>query len=116
LSFAAGEPVSTDAAATFIDGVATRVPDPVAIEIILGGAARIVQISDDQCAEAVRIMMRCTHHLVEPAGAAALAGLLADQATPPGNLDARRVGVIVSGGNMDASILSEILAGRTPSP
>jgi threonine dehydratase len=58
-------------------------------------------------------MMRCTHHLVEPAGAAALAGLLADQAS--GSSDGgRRVGVIVTGGNMDASILAEILAGRTP--
>jgi threonine dehydratase len=113
LSFAAGTPVSTDTAATFIDGVATRVPDPMAIEIILGGAARIVQISDDECAEAVRLLMRCTHHLVEPSGAAALAGLIADQR---GRTDVagRRLGAIVTGGNMDASILSEILAGRTP--
>jgi threonine dehydratase len=116
LSFAAGQPVSTDTSETFIDGVATRVPDPVAIEIIVGGAARIVQISDEQCAEAVRVMMRCTHHLVEPSGAAALAGLLVDQATRPNNVSGRRVGVIVSGGNMDASILAEILAGRTPAP
>ena len=116
LSFAAGQPVSTETSATFIDGVATRVPDPKAIEIILGGAARIVQITDDACADAVRLMMRCTHHLVESAGAAALAGLLADRAAEPGRVDARRIGVIVSGGNMDAPMLAEILAGRTPSP
>ena len=116
LSFAAGQPVSTETSATFIDGVATRVPDPKAIEIILGGAARIVQITDDACADAVRLMMRCAHHLVEPAGAAALAGLLADRAAEPGRVDARRIGVIVSGGNMDAPMLAEILAGRTPSP
>jgi threonine dehydratase len=115
LSFAAGTPVSTDTSATFIDGVATRVPDPTAIEIIVGGAARIVQISEDQCADAVRLMMRCTHHLVEPSGAAALAGLIADQQNR-GQIAGRRLGAIVSGGNMDASILSEILAGRTPSP
>ena len=115
LSFAAGSPVSTDTSATFIDGVATRVPDPAAIEIIVGGAARIVQISEDQCADAVRLMMRCTHHLVEPSGAAALAGLIADQRNH-GDVAGRRLGAIVSGGNMDASILSEILAGRTPPP
>jgi threonine dehydratase len=115
LSFAAGTPVSTDTSATFIDGVATRVPDPTAIEIIVGGAARIVQISEDQCADAVRLLMRCTHHLVEPSGAAALAGLIVDQQTN-GQIAGRRLGAIVSGGNMDASILSEILAGRTPSP
>ena len=115
LSFAAGSPVSTDTSATFIDGVATRVPDPTAIEIIVGGAARIVQISEDQCADAVRLLMRCTHHLVEPSGAAALAGLIVDQQNN-GHVASRRLGAIVSGGNMDASILAEILAGRTPTP
>jgi threonine dehydratase len=112
LSFAAGAPVSTDTVSTFIDGVATRVPDPTAIEIILAGAARIVQISDDDCAEAVRLTMRSTHHLAEPAGAAALAGLLAERDAMAG----KRVGVILTGGNMDAPILAEILAGRTPAP
>ena len=115
LSFAAGSPVSTDTSATFIDGVATRVPDPTAIEIIVAGAARIVQISEDQCADAVRLLMRCTHHLVEPAGAAALAGLIVDQQNN-GRVAGRRLGAIVTGGNMDASILTEILAGRTPWP
>jgi threonine dehydratase len=115
LSFAAGVAVSTETAATFIDGVATRVPDPTAIEVIVGGAARIVQISDDECADAVRLLMRCTHHLVEPSGAAALAGLIADQRDRP-NVAGRRLGAIVTGGNMDASILIEILAGRTPAP
>ena len=116
LSFAAGTVVSTDTSATFIDGVATRVPDPKAIEIIVGGASKIVKISEDACAEAVRLMMRCTHHLPEPAGAAALAGLMVDQSTAPDRWTGRRVGVIASGGNMDASMLTEILAGRTPSP
>jgi threonine dehydratase len=115
LSFAAGGPVSTDSVSTFIDGVATRVPHPDAVELIVAGAARIVQISDDECAEAVRLIMRCTHHLVEPSGAAALAGLIADQRAN-GPVAGRRIGVIVTGGNIDAPILTEILAGRTPLP
>ena len=115
LSYAAGAPVSTEAVATFIDGVATRVPDPVAIDLIVAGAARIVQISDDECADAVRLMMRCTHHLVEPSGAAALAGLLKDQQSL-GNTAGRRLGAIVTGGNIDGPLLAEILAGRTPAP
>jgi threonine dehydratase len=61
------------------------------------------------------LMMRCTHHLVEPAGAAALAGLIADQRIT-GSVAGRRIGVIVTGGNIDAPILAEILAGRTPLP
>lgn len=115
LSFAAGVAVSTDSVSTFIDGVATRVPHPTAIELIVDGAARIVQISDEECAEAVRLLMRCTHHLVEPSGAAALAGLMADE-RDNGSVAGRRIGVIVTGGNIDAPILAEILAGRTPLP
>jgi threonine dehydratase len=115
LSFAAGTAISTDAAATFIDGVATRVPHPLAIEIIVAGASRIVQITEDACADAVRLMMRTTHHLVEPSGAAALAGLLADQAVDGNRVAGRRIAVVASGGNMDAAILTEILAGHTPS-
>ncbi|HSB87567.1 MAG TPA: threonine dehydratase [Ilumatobacteraceae bacterium] len=110
LSFEAGTPVSTESAATFIDGVACRVPHPEAIEVIVGGAARIVQISEDACAEAVRTLLRCTHHLVEPAGAAALAGLLADPVAATG----RRVGIVVTGGNMDSALLAQILGGQTP--
>ncbi len=116
LSFAAGAPVSTETAVTLIDGVATRVPDPVAIDLIVRGASRIVQISDEQCVEAMRLIMRTAHHLVEPSGAAALAGLIADQQAIGGNIADRRVGAIVSGGNVDAAVLAEILAGRTPSP
>lgn len=114
LSFAAGKPVSTDSTRTFIDGVATRVPHPEAVDVIVRGASRIVQISEDACADAVRILLRCTHHLVEPAGAAALAGLLTD--IDAGGLvpTGKRVGVIVTGGNMDAGLLQEILSGRTP--
>jgi len=116
LSFEAGSPVTTETVDTFIDGVATRVPDAVAIDLIVRGASRIVQISDDQCADAVRLLLRCTHHLIEPSGAAALAGFIADRAAQPADGRAKRVAVIVSGGNIDAHILSEILAGRTPPP
>ena len=112
LSFAAGAAVSTETSATFIDGVATRVPDPQAIDLIVQGAARIVQITEDECAEAVRLMTRCTHHLIEPSGAAALAGLLIERDRMAG----KRVGIIASGGNIDAPMLAEILAGRTPTP
>jgi threonine dehydratase len=112
LSFAARAPISTETSATFIDGVATRVPDPRAIDLIVEGAARIVQITEDECAEAVRLMTRCTHHLIEPSGAAALAGLLIERDRMAG----KRVGIIASGGNIDAPMLAEILAGRTPAP
>jgi len=110
LSFAAGHVVNTDSADTFIDGVACRSPDAAAIEAIIAGAARIVQVSEDGCADAVRLMFATTHNLPEPSGAVALAGLLAEREQQQG----RRVGVVMSGGNMDGAIVNEILAGGTP--
>lgn len=112
LSFAAGHVVSTDRAATFIDGVACRVPDDTAIATIVRGAERIVTVTEDACAEAVRVMLRATHNVAEPAGAIALAGLLGERDAQRG----RRVGVILTGGNIDGPMLADILAGRTPAP
>ena len=68
LSFEAGHPVATESADTFVDGVATRVPDPVAIALICAGAARIIAVSDDDVREAMRVMHRCTHSAAEPSG------------------------------------------------
>ena len=114
LSFAAGHPVPTDTASTFIDGVACRVPDPSAVAVICGGAARVVQVGEDLGAEAVRVLLRTTHNLAEPAGAIALAGLLGNEERE--RAAGKRVGVILSGGNCDADLLAQILAGRTPPP
>lgn len=112
LSFAAGEVVTTPEAATFVDGVACRAPVPEAIETIHAGAARIVQVSEDDAAEAMRVMLRTTHQLPEPAGAIGLAGLLAERDRLPG----QRVATVLSGGNCDTSLLTDVLAGRTPTP
>ncbi len=111
LSFEAGRVVNTDEAATFIDGVACRAPDADAIAMIIAGASRIVQVSEDACAEAVRVMYRTTHNMPEPSGAAALAGLMTERKMQQG----ARVGVTLSGGNLDAHLLTQILAGQTPS-
>ncbi|MEZ5181045.1 MAG: pyridoxal-phosphate dependent enzyme [Acidimicrobiales bacterium] len=97
---------------TFVDGVATRTPDPAALAAIYDGAAAIVEVSDDAVAEAMRLLYRTTHHLAEPAGAIALAGLLADRAARP----AERVAIVLSGANMDTEVAAAVLAGRTPAP
>jgi len=110
LSFAAGTLVTTESAPTFIDGVACRVPDAGAIAVIKAGAARIVQVSEDSCADAVRLLLSTTHNVAEPAGAIALAGLLSEREVAGG----RRVAVVQSGGNIDAPMLAQILAGQTP--
>ncbi len=111
-SFAAGEVVVTDSADTFIDGVATRSPDPEAIRRIVAGAARIVTISEDEAAQAMRLHFRTTHNAPEPAGSLALAGLLKEA----NRAQHKRVALIQTGGNIDSTTFATVLEGRTPTP
>ena len=104
LSFAAGRPIETPSAITFADGVAVRVPVPEALEAIIAGADRMVQVSDDEVKAAIRDLYRCTHNIAEGAGAAPLAALLKD----PGRRG-KRFAVILSGGNIDRELYLEAL-------
>jgi threonine dehydratase len=112
LSLAAGRVVTTDAASTFVDGVACRVPDQDAISVICSGAARVLTVSEDAAAAAMRALYAATHNVAEPAGALALAGLVQERAFAAG----KRVGVVHTGGNVDAATLVQVFAGRTPAP
>lgn len=100
LSFAAGTVVSTDSADTRADGLATRSPDADALAIILKGASRIVQVSDAEIADAVRILWTDTHNLAEGAGASSLAAALQEKT----KLAGKRVGLVLSGGNIDLDL------------
>lgn len=107
LSYEAGRPVSTNSAATLLgDGMACRVPEADAVGLINAGAARIVAVSDDEIAEAMRTLYRCTHNLAEGSGAAALAALAQERARQRG----RRVAVMLTGGNVDAELFGKVLA------
>ena len=97
LSFAAGAVVTTNSSNTLADGMATRVPDPHALSIIRKGASRIVQVTDAEIGSAIRAYWTDTHNLAEGAGAAPLAAALQEKAKIRG----RRVGLILSGGNID---------------
>jgi threonine dehydratase len=97
LSFAARAVVTTKTSNTRADGVATRIPDADAVAIICKGASRVVQVTDDEIALAMRAYWTDTHNLAEGAGAAALAAALQDKARNRG----QRVGLILSGGNID---------------
>lgn len=110
LSFEAGRPVSTNAARTFADGVACRDPQAEAFEIIAEGAARVVRVSEEEIAEAIRIYYTTTHNLAEGAGAAPLAALLQEKDRYAG----KRVGLILTGGNIDMAAFEQILRGQTP--
>jgi threonine dehydratase len=108
LSFAAGTVVRTNSSNTLADGMATRVPDADALAIIRKGASRIVQVTDDEVAAAIRAYWTNTHNLAEGAGAAALAAALQDKS----KLRGKRVGLILSGGNIDFDLFKRWIVGE----
>ncbi len=110
LSFEAGTITPTETAQTFADGMACREPQAEPFDIIRKGAGRIVTVTDDDIAEAMRILFTDTHNTAEGAGAAALAALLKESERYQG----KRAGVILSGGNVDISIFAQVLRGQTP--
>ena len=110
LSFEAGHPVTTNTAKTFADGLACRAPQPEPFDIVRCGATKIVRVSEDEIADAVRHYFTDTHNLAEGAGAAPLAALLKQRSASAG----KRVALILCGGNIDMAVLSRILRGQTP--
>src|SRR5260370_1429354 len=73
LSFAAGKPVSTNSADTFAGGLAVRVPDEAALDIIRPSAARIVTVSEAEIQAAMRILFTHTHNVAHSSRPAPLA-------------------------------------------
>lgn len=106
LSFEARKPVSTNSANTLADGMACRVPDEAALELILAGAARVITLSEEEILSAMGIYFKDTHNASEGAGAAPLAGLLKEK----DKMQGKKVGLILSGGNADCAMFSKALA------
>jgi threonine dehydratase len=107
LSLAAGRPVPTNSADTRADGMATRVPDEEALAIILKGVARIALVSDEEIAAAMLAYWTDTHNLAEGAGAAALAAAMKERS----RLNGRKVGLVLSGGNIDFDLFRRWVMG-----
>ena len=105
LSFDQGRPVSTNSADTMADGMACRVPEPHAVEIINRHAERVVTVSDAEIEAAIRAFYKDTHNVVEGAGAAPLAALIKEKEAMAG----KKTAVMVSGGNIDAPLYRRIL-------
>ncbi|MGY3604563.1 MULTISPECIES: threonine dehydratase [unclassified Bradyrhizobium] len=103
LSFAAGALVTTETANTRADGMATRIPEADALAMIRKGASRIVQVSDDEVGAAIRCYWTDTHNLAEGAGAAPLAAALQER----DRIQGKRVGLVLSGGNIDFDLFRQ---------
>lgn len=112
LSVEAGRMVETNSATTFADGMAVRMPVQSAYDIYATGADRIITVSDDEVAEAIRIYFTSIHNLAEGAGAAPLAGLVQER----DRMQGKKVGVILGGGNIDTAWFAKVLMGQTPTP
>ncbi len=109
-SFQSDRVETTATARTFADGVATRLPNPAALDEIRRGADHIACVTDDEVAAAIRLLFRTTHQVAEGAGAAACAALMQER----GQWQGRNVGIIMTGGNIDPAWFAEILQGGTP--
>lgn len=105
LSFEAKTICETASANTFADGLAVRKPIAEAFDVYGAGAARIVSVSEDEIAEAMRVYYTDTHNLAEGAGAAALAALMQER----DRMQGKRVGVILSGGNIDRAVYARVI-------
>jgi threonine dehydratase len=105
LSVAAGRVTASERVSTMADGMAVRVPDPDALEVILKHTARLVVVTDAEIRASMRHLFTDTHNVAEGAGAAALAALIKESH----RMRARRVAIIHTGGNVDRELFAEVL-------
>ncbi len=106
LSWREGKPVQTESALTFAEGMATRAPADMTLEIMRRYVHDMVLVSDAELREAVRRLLRITHNLAEGAGAASTAAAFQLRQLLAG----KTVVGVLSGGNLDLRELATILA------
>lgn len=104
-SLAAGRVVEAPVTTLLADGMACRVADTEALEILQGRIDHIVQVSDAEVADAMRVLFACTHNVAEGAGAAAWAAAWQER----DQLRGQTVGLAMSGGNVDSAMLANVL-------
>lgn len=109
-SFQAGRAMPQRVSTTIADGVALRMPDENALECILRGVARIVTVTEDEIASAMRTLFTATHNVAEGAGAVALAAAIKERP----KLLGRRIAIVQSGGNVDREVFARVLLGNDP--
>jgi threonine dehydratase len=104
-SFEAGHAIDSPVTTQLSDGMACRTPEPAALELIMKGVDRIVQVTDDEVSAAMRMMFETTHNVCEGAGAAGLAAAYKEAAQNTGS----KVAVVATGGNVDQDVFAGVL-------
>ncbi len=105
LSFEAGRKIAAPVTTFLADGMACRVPDDAALEVIFGNVDRIVRVSEEEIRMAMRFYFTDTHNVVEGAGAAGLAAALKEREFVGG----KRIGLVATGGNVDHDVFARVL-------
>ena len=108
LSFEAGRVIEHDVTTILADGLACRSPKQECLEAMLAGVERVLAVSEHEVAVAMRGLFSATHNVAEGAGAASFAALLQEKLRMRG----KRVGVVLCGGNVDAEVFAQVLAGE----
>jgi threonine dehydratase len=111
-SLEAGHPVQIDVPRTIADGLQTQRAGDLTFGIVSALCAGVVTVSDDDLRDAMRFAFERLKLVIEPSGAAGLAALLAKKV----DLRGRRVGVIISGGNVDAATYCAIIGALKGTP
>ena len=106
-----GRIVSCDVTTRIADGVASRTPNPDALDIIRAGVERVVEVTDDEIEEAMRAIYEDTHNVAEGAAATSLAAVMRER----DRLRGRTAAIVLTGANVDSQLFAPILAVREPS-
>jgi threonine dehydratase len=105
-SLRAGRLVEAPVTTQLADGMACRLPDADALDVIRREVDDVVAVTDGEVAAAMRALFADTHNVAEGAGAAALAAALQQRSRWAG----RRIGLPISGGNVDSEVFARVLA------
>jgi len=107
ISFRERRVVEAPSQTRIADGLACRTPNPGAMEVIWANVARIVEVTDQEIASAMRALYEDTHNLAEGAAAASLAGALREKDSQTG----QPIGIILTGANIDRDLFAQVLEG-----
>jgi threonine dehydratase len=105
-SLARGVRVTIPVPETIADGMQTTSPGELTFPIVQALCAGVVTVSDDELRAAMRFAFERLKLVIEPSGAAALAAVLANRVDVRG----KRVGITISGGNVDAATFARLIA------
>ncbi|MEZ0306347.1 MAG: threonine dehydratase [Ramlibacter sp.] len=105
-SFRAKRVVEAPVTTLLADGMACRIADEEALEVVLRDAEDVITVTDEEVAQAMRVLFADTHNVAEGAGAAGLAAAMQQRSRWQG----RTVGVALTGGNVDSAVFARVLS------